>query len=122
MAKCIVNGDELPVVNEHFSGFSMFECRVKGKELCPNYMRNMVNGKNCRLLQNNERRYSRCCLRSTLEPFKEHFKNAGTVELAALFKELEEVYLDCSDSDRRTTLRAELGAIEEILLERKKGA
>ena len=115
MAKCLISKQELPVVNVRLSGF---ECRTKGREVCPNYMHKMINGRNCRLLQNNERKYSRCCLRSTLEPLKEIYKNSGTVELAALFKELEETYEQVWDAQRRTNLRAQLGAIEEILLER----
>lgn len=118
MVKCVISGEELPKVTVNFVGY---ECRIENKELCPNYMRNFVNGRNCRLLQNNDRKYAKCCLRSTLEPIKEQYKNKGTVELAALYKALEEKYLDSIDADKRTNLRNQLGAIEEILLERKKG-
>ena len=110
---------EMPEKTYFFAGHA---CRVKNKECCPNYTRRMRNGTNCMLYQNNERRYARCCLPSTLEPIKEKFKNSGTVELAALFKELEEAYFDTVDADRRANLRAQLGAIEEIILERKSGA
>lgn len=118
MANCLLTGESLPQVNTYLSGY---ECREKNKECCPNYMRNTVHGRNCRLLQDNERKYARCCLRSTLEPFKEKYKNKDTLELNALYKELEEKFLDCVDPERRTTLRAQLGAIEEILLERRIG-
>lgn len=119
MLKCLLTNKELPNRPHYLAGF---QCSEKNKEYCPNYMHRRINGTNCRLLQNNERRYAKCCLRSTIEPIKEKFKNLGTVELAALFKELEEAYFDTVDADRRANLRAQLGAIEEILLERKSGA
>ena len=117
MAVCIMDKSELPEKNIYLSGF---ECRRSDKHLCPNYMRSMVNGKNCKLLQPAEFLYSKLSLRSTLEPIKEKYKNKPTEELKQMFIECQEKFRKNKHSDAPALLlRAQLGAIEELMAERK---
>ena len=116
MCKCILTNEELPENNVNLFGF---ECRASGRYCCPNYMHNMVNGRNCRLLQKNNTRFAKLSLRSVLEPIKEVYGKKSKEELETLFSELHTKYKECGECQNRVLLRAQLGAIEELLEERK---
>lgn len=120
MCKCLITGEELPdEANVKSVGY---ECRAAGRYSCPNFMHNFSHGKNCRLLQDNSMHFARFTLDSTKEPYRELYKNKSKAELKEKYQELYAKYMDCFEAESRVLLRAQLGAIEELLKERDRGA
>ena len=116
MPKCILDGELLPEINVYLMGF---ECRKPGRYCCHNFMHSMVNGRNCRLLKKNPNVYSKLSARSVLEPIKEVYKNKDTETLTEMFEEIKEKYRLGFEANSQIVLRAQLGAIQEILEERE---
>ncbi len=116
MCKCMITGKELPEANVYLAGY---ECRESGRYCCPNYMHNMSEGKNCRLLQSNKMIFAKLSNRSVLEPIKEGYSTKSTEELQKMYVELREKHKSSNGSQSNVILRARIGAIEELLHERR---
>ena len=116
MCKCLISGEELPSPHINFVGY---ECRTAGRYTCPNFMHHMVNGKNCRLMQNNKMNFARLSLADTKAPYKEIYNSKSNEELKEMHAELKIKYEDSFEPKSNVFLRAQLGAIEELLAERE---
>ena len=113
-AKCHITGEEFVFgrIND------LFECRNPKRFTCPNFTPYM-NSYNCILLKPPCIRYDRYCLPSRLNSEVERLKGRDTEGLANMFFKTEKEYLDTEVSEKKTQLRAVLGAIIVILRERK---
>lgn len=113
-AKCLLTGKEFECGRPN----DMFECRHKNRFCCPNYLRHYVRGNNCKLAVSRYKRYDRFCLPSSLEPEVERLKDRSTDELASIYNETENLFLESKVPETKAKYRTTLGAITVILTQR----
>lgn len=118
MAKCFQCGTETAETWRFCSKRREFVC-INCERACPHYSRNLLpNSCNCRLTYVPENYYKYLCSTEEYKSYREKYMSFNIVQLRGRFGSLKESYRIVEDASTRSTMRAELAALKDLIQER----